>query len=325
MADGGITVLDGTQLLNADLRLPLPNGAVTGSQLIPLCESEASAHLFGLSLPVSAKSAVIQRLNGNGDLRSKEFGEGESQKAMIKEYLVTLADELKDDPLVISILDGHALRVFMDDEDDFAMLAESLFTDLDVDDRGKLSKNEIQNALVHMGVGMGVPPFSESRDLLDSILKEHGAEGEEQLGQSQFAELLQTVIQDLADALSKKNVTVIRNIKVINGSKLKKILADENLLSSVLESMFQEWDTTTRGAGNKEKLRAIIESKAPELSLPPSETSEATVLLYDQVFENVSEETGSLNRFAFLKTVKTILEMFADQLEANPIFVDFES
>jgi len=65
-----------------------------------------------------------------------------------------------DGPLVISILDGHALRVFMDDEDDFAMLAENLFTDLDVDDSGKLSRNDIQNALVHMGVGMGVPPFS---------------------------------------------------------------------------------------------------------------------------------------------------------------------
>lgn len=48
----------------------------------------------------------------------------------------------------------------MDDEDDFAMLAEDIFTDLDVDDRGKLSKNDIQKALVHMGVGMGVPPLS---------------------------------------------------------------------------------------------------------------------------------------------------------------------
>lgn len=67
---------------------------------------------------------------------------------------------LLDDPLVVSILDGSALRLFLDDEDDFAMLAESLFTDLDTKDKGKLSKNEIQNALIHMGVDMGVPPFS---------------------------------------------------------------------------------------------------------------------------------------------------------------------
>lgn len=40
------------------------------------------------------------------------------------------------------------------------MLAENLFTDLDTDDKGKISKSEIQNALVHMGVDMGIPPFS---------------------------------------------------------------------------------------------------------------------------------------------------------------------
>lgn len=65
-----------------------------------------------------------------------------------------------DDPLVISILDGKILRLFLDDEDDFAMISENLFTDLDAEDKGKISKGEIRNALVLMGVEMGVPPFS---------------------------------------------------------------------------------------------------------------------------------------------------------------------
>lgn len=50
--------------------------------------------------------------------------------------------------------------MFLEDEDDFAMLAENLFTDLDTEDKGKISKSETRNALVHMGVEMGVPPFS---------------------------------------------------------------------------------------------------------------------------------------------------------------------
>lgn len=66
------------------------------------------------------------------------------------------------DPLVVSILDGNTLRLFLEDEDDFAMLAENLFTDLDVEDKGKISQSEIRNALVQMGVEMGVPPFSGS-------------------------------------------------------------------------------------------------------------------------------------------------------------------
>lgn len=60
----------------------------------------------------------------------------------------------------MSILDGNTLHIFLDDEDDFAMLAETLFTDLDTEDKGKIKKSEIRNALVHMGVETGVPPLS---------------------------------------------------------------------------------------------------------------------------------------------------------------------
>lgn len=65
-----------------------------------------------------------------------------------------------DDPLVVSVLDGNTLRLFLEDEDDFAMLAENLFTDLDIEDKGKVCKGEIRSALGHMGVELGVPPFS---------------------------------------------------------------------------------------------------------------------------------------------------------------------
>ena len=67
-----------------------------------------------------------------------------------------------ENPLIVSVLDGSILRLFLEDEDDFAMLAENLFTDLDVEDKGKISKSEIRNALVQMGVDMGVPPLSGS-------------------------------------------------------------------------------------------------------------------------------------------------------------------
>lgn len=65
-----------------------------------------------------------------------------------------------DDPIVIAILDGKTLQLFLEDEDDFAMLAENLFTDLDTEDRGKIKRNQIQDALFHMGVEMGIPPLS---------------------------------------------------------------------------------------------------------------------------------------------------------------------
>lgn len=60
---------------------------------------------------------------------------------------------------------------------------------------------------------------------LNDILRKHGADGEEQLGQAQFAQVLQVVLQDLAEELSQKNVVFIQNIKIINGSKLKQVFS----------------------------------------------------------------------------------------------------
>lgn len=60
--------------------------------------------------------------------------------------------------------------------------------------------------------------------MVNDILKKYGAEGEEKLGQAQFAQLLQPILQDLADALALKHITVIQNVKITNGSKLKKVV-----------------------------------------------------------------------------------------------------
>eukprot|EP00262_Sarcandra_glabra_P003363 TRINITY_DN14040_c0_g1_i1.p1 TRINITY_DN14040_c0_g1~~TRINITY_DN14040_c0_g1_i1.p1 ORF type:complete len:351 (-),score=83.77 TRINITY_DN14040_c0_g1_i1:197-1186(-) len=329
MADGGLTVLDGTVFRSPDLRLPDLNGAVTvtGARLLEIAESTASSSLFGLALPETLKSAALKRLKIDAVSFPSTEVKNEEASSILQDYVVAIADELNDDPLVVSILDGSALRLFMEDEDDFAMLAENLFTDLDAKDTGKLSKNEIRNALVHMGVEMGVPPFSESEALLNNILKKQGAEGEEELGQAQFAQLLQRVLQDLADALAEKHVVVIQNIKVINGSKLRKVLASEEILSDVIERMFQEQNADENGNVSREKIRGFLEKNGLELGLPPSEANEAVVLLYDQVFANVNKEKSGkgLEKDEFRVLVKETLETFAEQLEANPIFHDFET
>ncbi|XP_058105429.1 uncharacterized protein LOC131248920 isoform X2 [Magnolia sinica] len=327
MADGGLTVLDGTLLRSSIPRLPNPNSAVTGADLLQIAEIETSSALFGLSLPENLKSAALKRMNADSvSFPLTEYSQEESS-SILRNYVTAIADELKDDPLVVSVLDGSALRLFLDDEDDFAMLAENLFTDMDTKDSGKLSKDEIKNALVHMGVEMGVPPFSESSDLLSGILKKYGAEGEEELGQAQFAQLLQLVLQDLADALAEKHVVVIQDIKIINGSKLRKVLADEKLLNAVIKKMAQNCNSDEDGRWSMERIRGFLEKNGLELGLPSSEGNEAVVLLYDQIFSDVNKEKngGEVGKDKFPEVVKDILEKFSVQLEANPIFHDLES
>ncbi|KAA8544923.1 hypothetical protein F0562_019682 [Nyssa sinensis] len=323
MSDGGLTVLDGTHLRAVDLSLQESEDIVTGAQLLELAESRASSALFGLSLPECLKSSALKRLDIDSVSFRREEIDRDQASSKLKKYVTAIADELNDDPLVVAILDGKALRLFMEDEDDFAMLAENLFTDLDTEDKGKISKNEIRNALVHMGVEMGIPPFSEF-PLLNDILKQYGAEGDEELGQAQFAQLLQPILQELADALAEKHVVIIQNIKIINGSKLRKLLASEKELKHVIEKILKEKHNEKDAKRSTEIIRGFLEKNGKDLGLPSSEADEAVVLLYDAVFadvENGKSAAGS-GKDDLEVLVKEILEKFAEQLEANPVFHD---
>ncbi|GAY44627.1 calcium-binding EF hand family protein [Citrus sinensis] len=330
MSAGGLTVVDGTQLrsLSHPLALPISDGStVTGAQLLDFAENEASSSLFGLSLPQNLKSTALKHIAGSDNdvtFRIKDFDRDHASR-LASDYITAIADELKDDPLVVSVLDGNTLKLFLEDEDDFAMLAENLFTDLDTEDKGKVCKGEISNALGHMGVELGVPPFSEFPQLND-ILKKHGAEGEEELGQAQFAELLQQVLQDIADALAEKHIIIIQNIKIINGSKLRMLLADELQLNGVIEKMLKEKKNLEGDRMSTTIIRGFLEKNWKDIGLPPSEANEAVVLLYDAVFADTDNSKNVVEtEDEFREHVKDILEKFAEQLDANPVYHDFEN
>ncbi|MED6148796.1 hypothetical protein PIB30_056235 [Stylosanthes scabra] len=327
MSDGGaLQVLDGTHLRALDLTLPPPpdlHSGLSGAHILHIAHSTLSASLFALSLPQPLTAAALTRLpaaSNHDAFLSAEFDHDKASQ-ILRDYVTAIADELKDNPLVVSVLDGSTLHLLLEDEDDFAMLAENLFTDLDVEDKGKISKSQIQNALSQMGVEMGVPPFSEFPQLND-LLRKHGADGEEELGQAQFAQLLQSVLQDLEVELSKKNVVYIHNIQIINGSKLRQVLGNEKELNSIVEKALKEKAEAKEGLASIEIIRSFLERNAKELGLPRSEANEAVVLLYDDVFTEVAKGKGSavLEKEELVKLVKDILERLAEQLQSNPIF-----
>ncbi|XP_030534777.1 uncharacterized protein LOC115743917 [Rhodamnia argentea] len=317
---GGFAVLDGSQLGDIDLSLPdHPASALTGAQVIELAESKVSDRLYGLSLPETIRSGALGRVgcvDGASFQGAKLDGDQAVEK--LKEYVAAIADQLKDDPIVVSILDGSALRLYLEDEDDFAMLAENLFTELDTEDTGKIKKSEIRRALDHMGVDMGVPPPSEL-PLLGDILKKHGAEGEEEVGQAQFAEVLQPVLHELADTLAEKHIVVTHNVKVVNGSKIRKFLDNEKQLENVTEKVLE---------GNHEQscvetVRKYLEKNGTDMGLPPLDIEEA-VALYNAVFYSAAYNKSVLEwrKEEIREIVKEILGKFAEQLESDPVFID---
>ncbi|XP_057798316.1 uncharacterized protein LOC131014373 [Salvia miltiorrhiza] len=328
MAETGLTIFDGSQLSDADVSLPPPppDTAITGAEVLELAETRASLSLLGFVLPETLKCSALRRIGVSDTLgfRSKKLDYSDACTSL-RNYISAIADELKDDPIAVTILDGGSLNMFLEDEDDFAMLAENLFTDLDVEDRGKISKDEIQSALAHMGIESGVPPVSEYPQLND-IFKKHGAAGKEELGQAQFAQLLQPVLQELADSLVMKPVVVVlRNIKLANGSKLKKLLAKERLPDDAVEKIMEEKYERNGDQSCATKIKFYLEKHGDDFGLPPSQLPEMAVLL-DEIFTEVDSENGAAesDRDSLMVFRKKILEKIAEKLEASPILYDLQ-
>lgn len=324
MAERGLKVIDGASLRSIDLTLPDLTTTITGDHLIQLVQSAVSTSLSGLTLPENLKSLAFRRLNFGESFPSTEF-QVDDALVVAKDLITAIADQLQDDPLVVAVLDGQTIRTFLEDEDDFAMLAEDLFTDLDTEDTGKISKKEIRNALARMGVEMGIPP--SEFPIINEILKKHGADEEEQLGQAQFALVLQPILQDLADALAEKNIVIIQNIKIKNGSKLNKLLANETLLNNTIDEILQECHEGN-DEPSKQLIKRYLEKNGGELGLPPKAADDDVVLLYDSVFADVEtkKQSASESKKDDLKILmKEILGKFAEQLEIKPVFHDVDN
>ncbi|CAA7025989.1 unnamed protein product [Microthlaspi erraticum] len=320
-----VTIFDGEVLRSLDLNLPELEHGVTGAQLLEISESKVSESLSGLSLPPHLKQAAISKVSAGDDVNFRRT-ELNRQQASEKfgVFVSAIADALRDTPIVVSILDGSSLKLFLEDEDDFAMLAENLFTDLDEEDKGKLCKSQIRKALAHMGVEMGVPPLSEF-PILDDIIKKHDADGDEELGQAQFAELLQPVLQEIANVLHQKPITIIQNVEIFTTSRLRKVLADEKTLKCLVEKMVVEESKEKDKQGQADLIKSLIIKNGEELGLPPlSSENESVALIYDNVFaqlHNKEKGTGDASTGdGFMDALKDVLKKFEELLETTPVY-----
>ena len=104
------------------------------------------------------------------------------------------------------------------------------------------------------------------------------------------------------------------------------LLADEKQFNNVIQRVLQEKKSGKDELVKTELIRSFLEKHGKDLGLPLAESNEAVILLYDAVFSEVeSEKSAAQLEDEFREYVKDILEKFAEQLEANPIFCDLDN
>ena len=93
-------ILDGTQLSAIDLTLTHSDTVLTGSQLLDVAHSRASASLFGLALPPHVTANALTRLRAtNVDVDVDAFCSAqfalENASHILRDYIAAIAHELK--------------------------------------------------------------------------------------------------------------------------------------------------------------------------------------------------------------------------------------
>lgn len=100
------------------------------------------------------------------------------------------------------------------------------------------------------------------------------------------------------------------------------LLADEKQFSNVVEKILQEKQGGKDSSGVAQLVRSFLEKNGSELGLPPYEANEAVVILYDSIFTEIgnNKTASAVDRDELFILTKGILEKFAEQLEANPVY-----
>ncbi|BBN19673.1 hypothetical protein MPTK1_8g12640 [Marchantia polymorpha subsp. ruderalis] len=335
--EGSVRVLDGSQITAA---LPTMaekaqkkfkeidtanKGYVTPADVKSAAVSEAAALLLGTQVSAQVFDSAIKGV----PLPEATTLNQEAFATSLIDCLRAIANALHDEPIVVSVLDGSTIRALLDDEDEFAMVAENLFTDLDVDESGKLNRSELRPAVLQLGLEQGVPPPSakpEADELITKLLQKYSADGSEELGQAQFAELLQTVLQDLADSLTNQPIIIVRDVRVLNGSKIRKMLENEKALAEVADNIFADLDANKDGKLTKNEIRPLFENQGSQWGLPSPEESEAVNELYNELFKEIdSDKSGQVDKSEFKVLTKVLFEGFAEQLRLEPILVNVDA
>ena len=138
--------------------------------------------------------------------------------------------------------------------------------ELDADESGALSKQELRPLIAGIGAEMGVPPEQpESAALFEAIFETADFDMSKQIEVSEFKELMRSILQTMAENLRDAPVTVTSSstaeLDIFDGQALRALLDDTDrsgALKAAVEEQFKALDINEDGRLSLEELRSAI-------------------------------------------------------------------
>ncbi|CAO2838142.1 unnamed protein product [Amaranthus hypochondriacus] len=319
----GLIVIDGSELSGANTSIAedvIAKG-MSPEQFFELAFSRVSEFLYGLEVPPSSPMLNF----GFQDLYNfRQLLEQDPQR-LLQDYINVLSERLKASPLVVTILDGSMIYKYLENEEDYASLVDELFTQLDSDREDLVKKTHMSAAILFFGFKIHISRSFADSPMIDDLMKKHGVdEGDEKLDKQQFSELLKPILQDIADTLALNHVTVETTFTLSNGGITKQLLEEEMFLDVFRNVLYQQSSSSEEDESFADVVNTFFErNTSATYGIPPYDADdEFVVLLYDSVFSDndFKKKAMDLNKDEVGDLAKKVLEKFAQELEANPLF-----
>ncbi|KAH9617717.1 hypothetical protein KSS87_017406 [Heliosperma pusillum] len=218
------------------------------------------------------------------------------------------------------VMDGSDLKELVENKQVFSLYVDNKFKELDIDNDGKLSVNELEPAIAHIGLALGLPPqgsSSHSDHIYSQVLNEFTHGKDEKVSKTGFKEVLSDILLGMAAGLKRDPIVILR----IDGEDLQEFINTHSFETDAL-SIFSEVESTD--ISFHDHIVKALQKLGVDQGLPPISDPWVMSNIVEPALNTLVEcsiNESPVSQETFSKAFKETLAKIVERLKEQPVIV----
>ncbi|KAK9677597.1 hypothetical protein RND81_11G154400 [Saponaria officinalis] len=218
------------------------------------------------------------------------------------------------------VMDGSDIKELVENKEVFSKYVDHKFKELDIDNDGQLSVNELQPAIAHIGLALGLPPQGSSSDsdhIYSEVLNEFTHGNEEKVSKSGFKEVLSDILLGMAAGLKRDPIVILR----IDGEDLQEFV---NTPSFEVDALSLFSDVESSDATLHDLVVKALQKLGVDQGLPPTNDPWVMSNIIEPALTTLAESASNekpVSQETFVKAFKDTLAKIVERLKEQPVIV----
>lgn len=215
------------------------------------------------------------------------------------------------------VMDGSDIMELVENKEVFSNFVDHKFKELDRDNDGKLSVNELQPAVADIGVALGLPARGSSPDsdhIYSEVLNEFTHGKEEKVSKTEFKEVLCDILIGMAAGLKRDPIVILR----IDGEDLQEYINSQSYETEIV-SILSEIESPD---GNlRDHIVKALQQLGVDQGLPPTSDSWVMSNIVEPALVALRIDQQGVSQEVFLVEFRKVLEHIVERLKEQPVIV----